>query len=254
MSLPAGAGVERRARPRRAAPSGRRLLTPQGKWLADFFILADGERLLLDCERAQIADAAAAPLPLPPALQGRAARRSDGARRPRRLGRQRRNAAAIAAPDPRLPEAGWRILHDGPLPANGDGRGLGSASAGARPARRLARSGGGEDGAAGGRVRRAERGLLDQGLLHGPGADGAHQVSGLGQAPPGAGGRCEGRCRRRGRRCCPGRPKSAGCARAGIGRGLALLRVEALAGPLACGAATLAPRVPDWMALPQPAI
>ena len=26
------------------------LLTPQGKWLADFFILADGERLLLDCE------------------------------------------------------------------------------------------------------------------------------------------------------------------------------------------------------------
>ena len=30
------------------------LLTPQGKWLADFFILADGERLLLDCERAQM--------------------------------------------------------------------------------------------------------------------------------------------------------------------------------------------------------
>src|ERR1035438_5321169 len=29
------------------------LLTPQGKWLADFFILSDGERLLLDCERAQ---------------------------------------------------------------------------------------------------------------------------------------------------------------------------------------------------------
>ena len=37
------------------------LLTPQGKWLADFFILADsgglveGNRLLLDCERAQMA-------------------------------------------------------------------------------------------------------------------------------------------------------------------------------------------------------
>ncbi len=30
------------------------LLTPQGKWLADFFILSDGERLLLDCERAQL--------------------------------------------------------------------------------------------------------------------------------------------------------------------------------------------------------
>ena len=31
------------------------LLTPQGKWLAEFFILADGERLLLDCEQAQAA-------------------------------------------------------------------------------------------------------------------------------------------------------------------------------------------------------
>ena len=29
------------------------LLTPQGKWLADFFVFADGERLLLDCERDQ---------------------------------------------------------------------------------------------------------------------------------------------------------------------------------------------------------
>ena len=31
------------------------LLTPQGKWLADFFILADGDRLLLDCEAGQSA-------------------------------------------------------------------------------------------------------------------------------------------------------------------------------------------------------
>src|ERR1700761_2179096 len=31
------------------------LLTPQGKWLAGFFVLSDGERLLLDCERDQIA-------------------------------------------------------------------------------------------------------------------------------------------------------------------------------------------------------
>src|ERR1700712_2303398 len=30
------------------------LLTPQGKWLADFFILSDGARLLLDAEREQI--------------------------------------------------------------------------------------------------------------------------------------------------------------------------------------------------------
>lgn len=32
------------------------LLTPQGKWLADFFILDDGTRLLLDCERPQMAE------------------------------------------------------------------------------------------------------------------------------------------------------------------------------------------------------
>jgi folate-binding Fe-S cluster repair protein YgfZ len=31
------------------------LLTPQGKWLADFFIFADGDRLLLDCEASQAA-------------------------------------------------------------------------------------------------------------------------------------------------------------------------------------------------------
>src|SRR3712207_9334016 len=29
------------------------LLTPQGKWLADFFVLADGDRLLMEVERAQ---------------------------------------------------------------------------------------------------------------------------------------------------------------------------------------------------------
>ena len=85
------------------------LLTPQGKWLAEFFILADGERLLLDCEEAQAAMLAqrlarfrlrskvalrdlSAELPCMPA----------GAVRPRR--------PAIAAPDPRLAEAGWRAV------------------------------------------------------------------------------------------------------------------------------------------------
>ncbi len=31
------------------------LLTAQGKWLADFFVFSDNERLLLDCEAAQAA-------------------------------------------------------------------------------------------------------------------------------------------------------------------------------------------------------
>jgi hypothetical protein len=91
------------------------LLTPQGKWLADFFILSDGERLLLDCERAQL-----------PMLQQRLSRyrlRSrvtladtdlqvyvawDGDP----------EARGLAARDPRLLEAGWRILTSDPLPTN----------------------------------------------------------------------------------------------------------------------------------------
>lgn len=83
------------------------LLTPQGKWLADFFILADAGRLLLDCEAAQRpmlaktlarfrlrAKATLEPLDVPvyAAWDGNAP------------------DAAIQARDPRLPEAGWRIL------------------------------------------------------------------------------------------------------------------------------------------------
>ena len=34
------------------------LLTPQGKWLADFFIFAEADRLLLDVEAAQAEDLA----------------------------------------------------------------------------------------------------------------------------------------------------------------------------------------------------
>jgi len=93
------------------------LLTPQGKYLADFFILADGERLLLDCEATRRdliaqklsrfrlrADATITPLELHihAAWDGRAPN------------------AGIVAPDPRLPEAGWRILAPALLPATDD--------------------------------------------------------------------------------------------------------------------------------------
>lgn len=85
------------------------LLTPQGKWLADFFIFAEPHRLLLDVEAGQVsmlvqrltrfrlrAAVAIAPVedlrvfaawPAPP-----------------------QDAPALAAPDPRLAEAGWRLL------------------------------------------------------------------------------------------------------------------------------------------------
>jgi folate-binding protein YgfZ len=96
------------------------LLTPQGKWLADFFILMDGERLLLDCERAQLA-----------MIQQRLTRYRLRSRVTLNDADMHVHAAwdgdpddvtpddgGIAAHDPRLPEAGWRVLSAGPLPVN----------------------------------------------------------------------------------------------------------------------------------------
>jgi hypothetical protein len=97
------------------------LLTPQGRWLADFFILTDGERLLLDCVRAE--------------APGLAARLSRFRLRSRVSVRDVSHelavhvawggapdlpAGVIAAPDPRLPDAGWRILAARPLPVTAD--------------------------------------------------------------------------------------------------------------------------------------
>ena len=92
------------------------LLSPQGKWLADFFILADGERLLLDVERAQA---------------GMLVQKFSRFRLRSKVmvaaldwqvhvawgGVPEVPAGAVAAPDPRLAEAGWRILAPVPLPA-----------------------------------------------------------------------------------------------------------------------------------------
>jgi len=95
------------------------LLTPQGKWLADFFILSEGERLLLDCEANQAAMLAqrlarfrlrakvsVQPVPLlVHAAWGSAA--PD-------LGPE----LGIVALDPRTPDAGWRVLSHAPLVTN----------------------------------------------------------------------------------------------------------------------------------------
>jgi folate-binding protein YgfZ len=83
------------------------LLTPQGKWLADFFIFADAERLLLDIEAVQAADLVrrlsrfrlrARVAVAEETLQVYAA--WDGEPPP----------GGLAAPDPRIADAGWRIL------------------------------------------------------------------------------------------------------------------------------------------------
>jgi folate-binding protein YgfZ len=91
------------------------LLTPQGKWLADFFAHADADRLLLDVDAAQAVMIAQRLLRF--RLRARVAIEPlawsvhaawDGAAPP---------TGAVAAPDPRLPQAGWRILSPDPLAA-----------------------------------------------------------------------------------------------------------------------------------------
>ncbi len=89
------------------------LLTPQGKWLADFFIVADGDALLLDTEAAQADDLA---------------RRLTRFRLRARIMVERSGHQVYAgwdgpAPtgafaDPRLADAGWRVLTATPLAAN----------------------------------------------------------------------------------------------------------------------------------------
>ncbi len=98
-----------RAEPGRAVWAA--LLTPQGKWLADFFILSDGAALLLDVEAAQAAMIAqrlsryrlrSVVTITPAALVVHAA--WDGPPDTEGV------AEAIAAPDPRLDDAGWRVF------------------------------------------------------------------------------------------------------------------------------------------------
>ncbi len=92
------------------------LLTAQGKWLADFFVHARSDALLLDCEAEQIPMLIArlsryrlrmkANLRAEPTLHVHVA--WDG----------RPGVEGIIAPDPRLPDFAWRILSTEPLAAN----------------------------------------------------------------------------------------------------------------------------------------
>ncbi len=95
------------------------VLTPQGKWLADFFILDDGGRLLLDAERTL------APMLVQKLTRFRLRSKVTLAEVPWHVhvawsGVPDVPADAVAAPDPRLPDAGWRILAPVPLPTDAD--------------------------------------------------------------------------------------------------------------------------------------
>lgn len=113
------------ARPGRAVFAA--LLTPQGRWFADFFIFATAEHLLLDSARAI----------LPELLRKLTRYRLRQAVTLRDVSNVftvyaawntvpdgneavEGSPSAIIAPDPRHPAAGWRILSAAPLPANTD--------------------------------------------------------------------------------------------------------------------------------------
>ncbi len=226
------------------------VLTPQGKWLADFFIFSEGARLLLDCAADQAAmvsarlarfrlrtriDIADTPLAVHAAWNTDAAPVVEG---------------AIAAPDPRLPEAGWRILTQTPLSA--------TAASGMWDAHRLAL--GLPDGA---RDLDAEKTVLLE-----AGFDELHGVSWTKGCYMGQ--ELTARTRYRGllkRRLVPvradaplparGTPILADNREVGEmrssqdGRGLAMLRLDALAAPLQVEGRAVVACIPAWMNLPD---
>jgi hypothetical protein len=226
------------------------LLTPQGKWLADFFILADGERLLLDCERAQIAMLVQrltrfrlrSRVVLQPEPDWRVYAAWGGAP----------DVQAVTAPDPRLPEAGWRVLIAQPLTP--------TATETDWDAWRLALG-----------LPEGSRDLeADRSVLLEAGFDELNGVSWtkgcyMGQELT-ARTKYRGLLKRRlvpveieGPMPQPGTPvlrdgAEVGTMRSGLATsGLAVLRLEALNGTrLTCGEAALVPRPPAWMHLPDP--
>lgn len=232
------------------------LLTPQGKWLADFFVFATPEALLLDCAVTQ-AEMLAQRL-------SRFRLRSRVALAPRPdlgvlagWGGEAAPEGAIAAPDPRLPEAGWRAilpLAESPM--------TGLPEGGADYARhRLAL--GLPDGAPD--LEPEKSVLLEAGFDE---LNGVSWTKGcyMGQELT-ARTKYRGLLKRRlvpvevgGPLPAPGTPVLRGGAevgemRSGLGgHGLALLRLPVTDGEtLTCGEATLTPKIPHWMRLPEKA-
>jgi folate-binding protein YgfZ len=223
------------------------VLTPQGKWLADFFILSDGERLLLDVERAQ----AATLVPLLSRFRLRSKVTVTDVSAAFHVyaawGEAPEADGAVVAPDPRLAAAGWRVLSVGVLPVN--------ASAEDWDAHRLAL--GLPDGSAD--LEAEKTVLLEAGFDE---LGGVSWTKGcyMGQELT-ARTKYRGLVKRRlvpvrieGVAPAPGTPVFAEGAEVGAmrsaraGLGIAQLRLEAIgADALQCGDAVLRPRRPDWM-------
>ena len=222
------------------------LLTPQGKWLADFFILAETDRLLLDVE-ATHADMIAQRLSRY-RLRAKVAVSRTSLQVTAGWGG---DAPAGAVPDPRLPEAGWRLVadHAPPSTANAEDYDLHRLSLGLP---------------AGSSDMEAEKTtLLEAGFDE---LNGVSWTKGcyMGQELT-ARTKYRGLLKRRlipvgitGPLPHPGTPvfdadREIGIMRSGRGpRGLALLRLEAAeAKDLRCGEAVLSPTRPAWMGADQ---
>lgn len=223
------------------------LLTPQGKYLADFFIFAAGEALLLDVLAADI------PALLPKLRRFKLRAAVELADMSGSYGVYAAwdgvpPEAAVAAADPRLPEAGHRLLSDTPLAAN--------ASAADYAAHRIAL--GLPDGPPDLEV--------DKTLLLEAGFDELHGVAWdkgcyMGQELT-ARTKYRGLVKRRlvpvalSEAAAPGAPVLAAGVEVGDLRstagclGLAMLRVDALGKTLTTDTATLTPHLPGWLRLP----
>jgi hypothetical protein len=224
------------------------LLTPQGKWLADFFIIAEEGRLLLDCERAQAGMLAQRLGRF--RLRSKVALRDLSGEMAVAVGWGGAAMPVGAVPDPRLEAAGWRLVSARAPAAN--------ASAEDWDSHRLALG-----------LPEGSRDLVgEQSLLLEAGFDELHGVSWskgcyMGQELT-ARTKYRGLLKRRlvpveieGPLPAPGTAVVAGAAEMGEmrsgrgGLGIAQLRLEALDGrSLRCGEAVIRPRIPAWMALP----
>ena len=226
------------------------LLTPQGKWLADFFVIPAGEVLLLDVERAQAAGLVQRLSRF--RLRSKVTLRDASAEwHVHAAWGVAPAASGLVVPDPRLAEAGWRVLSPTPLPAD--------ATAEDYDRHRLAL--GLPDGS---RDMEAEKSVLLEG-----GFDELHGVSWskgcyMGQELT-ARTRYRGLLKRRlvpvdvegplpapGTRLADSNGAEQGEMRSGRdGQGMALIRLDALdRAPFRAGDALLTPRIPGWMRLP----
>ena len=228
------------------------LLTPQGKWLADFFVISSGDVLLLDVEAAQL------PMLIQRLsrfrLRAKVALRDASADwRVHAAWGEGARPEGLAACDTRLPEAGWRVLASAPIPV--------SANAADYDAHRLAL--GLPDGS---KDMEAEKSVLleggfdelngiswTKGCYMGQELTARTRYRGLlkRRLVPVA---IEGRAPERGTPILTLEGAEAGEMRSSQGtQGLALLRLEWLdkKGGLSAGGSRLTPQPPPWMKLPE---